>query len=902
LLGSVKHRLTRWIDRGLERGRATSRRPRGGRFAPSRPVRSLILAALLLAGAVTISIVILLSELRERTIQASENEIETIAALLAEQTSAEFQALSLVETSVIERINGLGITSSEQYEQQMADFATHLLLKEKIAGLPHVDALILVDGDGKLFNYSRQWPVGPVNIADRTFFNTLKSDPTLSFVVSEPVINRTTGTSTIYLARKVSGPDGAFIGVVQGAMQLDSFEAFYKRIAKNPGDAISMFRSDGLLLTHYPSIEGSIGQTYAKSVLAADLRQGVSRRVGVIDGAERLVAASALPRYPIVVTVSATLDTVLANWRAEARTVAGLGLVLLLMIGGTCVVVVRRVQQQGLLLDAALNNMPYGLTMVSADGRLAVVNGRFLDMYALAADIVVPGSSLKDILIGQAEAGRFSADAAVYVAEIGIAEPCRADTRTFDTPDGRTIAISIHPMPGNAFVAIHDDITVRRRAEDRIAYMAHHDALTDLPNRVALGAHLAAALQRAKATKAGTDAGLAVLCVDLDRFKEVNDVFGHSGGDALLREVSRRFGAATEGAYLARVGGDEFVLISADGPQPRTAAALAQRLQAVVADDLQIEGDRMSIGLSVGVAIFPADGTEASELLINADTALYRAKSEGRDRVQFFAPAMDQELRDRRALLRDLRSAVAERQLILHYQPEARITGEIVGFEALVRWNHPVRGLLPPSDFVPLAETNDLIDAMGEWVLREACRAAAAWRQPLQIAVNLSPVQFRNSRLTELVHEVLAETELPPDRLELEITEGALIDDLARAVSTLHQLKRLGVRIALDDFGTGYSSLSYLRSFPFDKIKIDQSFISDVESNPQSAAIVGAIVGLAKGLGMLVLAEGVETAGQLAFLLLEGCEDVQGNLIGHPFPIAQYAEWTAAADGERSVA
>jgi diguanylate cyclase (GGDEF)-like protein len=909
--------IARWINRGLapapalETG-ATGGHPgiasivgrlRAARFARSRPVRSLILAALLLAFAVTISMVILLSVLRDRAIMASQHELQTTAAVLAEQSNAAFQSLELVQTSVIERIQALGITSSEQYEQRMSDHSTHLLLKDKIVSLPHVDALNLINADGKLFNYSRLWPVGALNIADREFFKALKSDPQRTIVVSEPVRNRTTGTWTIYIARKVVGPGGEFIGLVLGAMRLDYFEEFYKRIVTGRDGAIALFRRDGLLLARYPHVDASIGQLFSNSPLFSGIlinaEHGVSRHVGLIDGLERLVAASALPHYPIAVTVTATLDTILANWRAEAHYLAGLGIALLLVIGGTCMVVVHRVQEQGLLLDAALNNMPYGLTMVGADGRLAVVNGRFLDMYQLSPEMVKPGCSLQDVLTERAQAGRFSADAAAYLAEIqATVALCRTATRTIDTPDGRIISMSIHPMPGGAFVAIHDDITERRRAEARIAYMAHHDALTDLPNRVALGERLASALIRAE--ESGDD--LAVLCLDFDRFKEINDVFGHSGGDALLREVSRRLREVTEGAFLARVGGDEFILVSAEGPQPQTAACLAQRLQAVVANDLQIEGRPMRIGMSIGVAVFPADGTDAPVLLANADAALYRAKAEGRGRIRFFETAMDKELRDRRALLHDLQSAVADGQLILHYQPQARITGEIIGFEALVRWNHPVRGLVPPGAFIALAEENGLIAAIGEWVLREACREAASWPQQRQIAVNLSPIQFRDSQLTRLVQQILLETGLQPNRLELEITEGILIDDFPPAVSTLRDLKLLGVRIAMDDFGTGYSSLSYLQSFPFDKIKIDKSFISDVDGNPQSAAIVRSVIGLAKGLGVPVAAEGVETSGQLTFLLLEGCDEVQGYYIGRPFPIANYAERIAAASGRQSAA
>jgi diguanylate cyclase (GGDEF)-like protein/PAS domain S-box-containing protein len=432
------------------------------------------------------------------------------------------------------------------------------------------------------------------------------------------------------------------------------------------------------------------------------------------------------------------------------------------------------------------------------------------------------------------------------------------------------------------------DLRERRQAESRIRHLALHDPLTDLPNRASFNERLALTLERA----AKAQERFAVLCVDLDRFKEVNDIFGHPIGDALLRELSRRLQAAAEGAFIARLGGDEFSLIVADGPQPSTAEALADRLQAVVEDDVESAGHALKIGLSIGVAIFPNDGSEANTLLVNADAALYRAKAEGRGTIRFFEPDMDKRLRERRALQHDLRSAVARHELVLNYQPQARIGGEIIGFEALIRWQHPSRGLIQPTAFIPLAEDSGLVISIGEWVLREACREAASWPKPLQIAVNLSPIQFRHGDLPELVHSILLETGLQADRLELEITESVLIGDFSRAISILRRLKSLGVRIAMDDFGTGYSSLSYLQSFPFDKIKIDQTFISKLERNPQSAAIIRAVIGLGRGLDLPVAAEGVESAAQLAFLAKELCDEVQGFLVGHPLPIEDYAELT----------
>ena len=429
------------------------------------------------------------------------------------------------------------------------------------------------------------------------------------------------------------------------------------------------------------------------------------------------------------------------------------------------------------------------------------------------------------------------------------------------------------------------DVTERKRAEAQIERLAHYDLLTDLPNRTAFNQCFAAVLERA----AKSDESFAVLCVDLDRFKEVNDVFGNSIGDRLLRAVAERLSATLQGAFLARTGGDEFAVIVTESPAPTQAARLAERMLAAVADDFEIERHRLRMGLSVGIGLYPIDGIDEVSLLGNADAALYRAKAEGRGSIRFFEAEMDHSLRERRALLHDLRTAVERDEFVVHYQPQGRIDGEIVGFEALVRWQHPTRGQIPPAEFIPIAEESGLILPIGEWVLRAACREAANWPKHLHVAINLSPVQFRHGDLAGLVHQVLLDTGLEPRRLELEITESVLIDDLPRALSILRRLKALGVRIAMDDFGTGYSSLSNLQAFPFDKIKIDRSFISNLERSAQAATIVRAVIGLGRGLNLPVVAEGVETQAQLAFLSDESCAEIQGYLLGKPLPIEQYA-------------
>ncbi|MER9455931.1 amino acid permease [Mesorhizobium sp. M0478] len=423
---------------------------------------------------------------------------------------------------------------------------------------------------------------------------------------------------------------------------------------------------------------------------------------------------------------------------------------------------------------------------------------------------------------------------------------------------------------------------------EEIAHLAHHDPLTGLANRAALAAHLATTLERAKATHAS----FAVFSIDLDHFKEANDVFGHAAGDDLLCTISRRLQTAAPEAFIARMGGDEFTVVLAMDDRSASAKDVADRLFESAAGKFEIRGQHISIGVSIGAAIYPKDGENAAALMANADAALYRAKADGRRMVQFFDPEMDKRLRERYALQRDLRSAVGHGELVLHYQPQARIDGEIFGFEALARWHHPKHGLISPNAFVSLAEQDGTIVEIGEWTLRQACRDAASWPSPLQIAVNLSPVQFRFGDLVGLVHSILYETGLAPGRLELEITEGVLIRDRATALSVLRRLKALGVRVSMDDFGTGYASLSSLQAFPFDKIKIDRSFVSGVGSNVQSAAIVRTILSLGNALALPVIAEGVETEDERAFLMKEGCPEIQGYLVGRPHPIALYKNVT----------
>src|SRR3984893_4677124 len=546
-------------------------------------------------------------------------------------------------------------------------------------------------------------------------------------------------------------------------------------------------------------------------------------------------------------------------------------------------------------LDNIIENMPVSVAVKDARDRCYVLINRTAEaIFGIARGDLI-GRRTQDPSNQETAADLFPlAGEALRTRELQTIDEHLVHTRHNGTRILTTRNLSIPDETGEQryLLSLSEDITERKQAEARIEHMARYDALTDLPNRTAFVEHLTHTIDAAQANQEA----FAVLSIDVDSFKEVNDAFGHAVGDDVLRELSQQLRALAGEAYLARLGGDEFTLITPTGDQPALAEIFARRLHAAVETDLELNGQHLRVGISIGIAIFPADGADATTLLNNAEAALYRAKADGRGKTRFFETEMDNRLRERRAIQHDLSSGIARNELRLHYQPLAKIDGKVIGFEALLRWHNPQRGIISPATFIPLAEESGLIVQIGEWVLREACRGAASWPHPLQVAVNLSPIQFRHGDLPGLVHSVLLETGLAPSRLELEITEGVLVEDFTRGLSILRRLKTLGVRIAMDDFGTGYSSLSYLQSFPFDKIKIDQSFISNVKSNPQSAAIVRAVIGLAHGLDLPVLAEGVETKAQLDFLAAESCNEVQGYLMGRPHPILEYSDLIGCND------
>jgi diguanylate cyclase (GGDEF)-like protein len=855
--------------------------------------RFLIVVAVGLTCTAALAIALTIWWLRADAIADASQDTGNLATVLAHQINNSMQSIDLVLTEIRDQEEIRGANAPSNLDNILRDEGTNKFLLERLSRIRQAEFIALVDKNGSLVSTTRQWPTPKIDLSDRDYFQYFKNNNDKGVYISNSLFDRIKGLHVIIFSKRINGPNNTFLGVALAGVRLTYFQKVYESIASLSDQSFLLLHRDGTIILRYPDPKSRM---YDKMPASSPWHQlilqggGQYQSPGYLDGTPRLVAVHPLRDYPLVVNIGVTEAAALATWRAHAITLAAGTLVLMFCLVFLLKALSRqfhRLATSEATVDTALNNMSQGLVMFDRSARLIVRNQRYLEMYGLSPEIVRPGCTLLEMFEHRRATDHiFSESAKQYMKEL-LATVSQGKTlsKITNLSDGRIISVVSRPMGGGGWVAVHEDVTEQKHAEQCIARLAHYDTLTDLPNRATFEATMNATLDRA----AATGDQFAILSIDLDRFKEANDTCGHLVGDALLREVARRLQAVAAGALIARIGGDEFAAIVADGEQPATAVALAERLLAAFVDDFEVEGQRLKLGVSIGAAVYPTDGTDTKTLMVNADAALYRAKAEFRGMALFFDPEMGARLCERHTLQEDLRSAIDRGELLLHYQPQKKMSGEIIGFEALVRWQCPKRGTVGPGTFIPVAEESSLIIPIGEWVLRQACREAASWPQPLTIAVNISPIQFRLGDLPKLVHSILLETGLAPRRLELEITESVMISDFSRAVSILRRLKSLGVKIAMDDFGTGYSSLSYLQSFPCDKIKIDRDFICDLESNYHSKTIVRAVIGLGRSLELTILAEGVENEAQHGFLVQEGCDEVQGYLIGRPLPIADYA-------------
>lgn len=989
------------------------------------PVLWLVLSGALLVAAIAIGTVLAAGEFREQALRNSERELDNTVMLLSRHFDEKFEDCNLFASELISGMHISEISSGEEFRRRMSSPDARELLTAKTKALFYIGEVNFFDADGELISSSNE-RYALRNIANSGYFKTFQTDPNSAEVIVELARAPFSGRWAVIFARKLSGPNGAFLGVLERWVDPAIFEKFFASVALGEGAAISMFHRDGTRLARHPHVESMIGQKPA-SLLAAVQKGGNHQKLRMlspVDHQERLGSVSELSHYPIVIIVSRTVTSALADWQAQVRLmVAAAGLSTLVIVSVLFLIVRQlirqhresqeRLEEEKQRLDTAVNNMTQGLILYDASARIVVCNQRYMDLYGLSHEAVKPGSNFFDVIRYRKQIGSFKGDVDEFCSKVlGNVASGQVTRSVLESADGRAVLIINRPLAQGGWVAtmediterreleqerdrnyafllqiidhipsqitvkdardrryvlvnrvaevqfglsrkeivgktaveifpkksadiiavdddkalqsetglfldehawesqglgprfitskrfrikdqtgearyiinVVDDVTDRRRASEKIAHLAHFDALTDLPNRVLFRERVDRELQRAR-----TGDQFALLYIDIDEFKGINDTLGHHVGDELLKMVAARLkDCARESDVVARLGGDEFAVVQTDVQNPSDVVEFVTRIHEAIREPYYCLGHQLSTDASIGIAVAPQDGNDLEELIKNADLAMYGAKSDGRRTYRFFEPAMDARARSRLAMQQDLRQALVEGGFEIHYQPFVGLRDDkIAGCEALLRWRHPERGMISPAEFIPIAEDSGMIVDLGEWVLRTACAEAASWPRDVRLAVNVSPVQLKCRTLPLKIAGALATSGLPANRLEIEITEAVLIRDDETALSILHQLREIGVRIALDDFGTGYSSLSYLKRFPFDKIKIDRCFVADVAEADSSAAIVQAVVNIAAARHMTTTAEGVETSEQREKLRALGCTEMQGYLFSAAKPGAE---------------
>jgi diguanylate cyclase (GGDEF)-like protein len=763
--------------------------------------------------------------------------------------------------------------------------------------------LTIVGPDGEIRASTSENPLAGINVADREHFHVHVHAMADTLFISKPLVLRTKNKIAIILSRRITTPDGKFGGVISAAMDPLALQNFYDSLDLGGDGIASLVGFDGVLRARGGS-DPALGNLIGKKLAASGVMQryqhaptGTYWNVGgTVDGVRRLVSYRVIDGFPLIALIGLAKTDIYKHSAQNARIYYGIGASLILVIlvaisfGAArehkLLTVTSSLARTNAWFQSALANLPLGLCMFGPDRNLIVCNDLYREMYDLTAEQTKVGTSLREIFEARlaTRGDPKDADKQAYI-EQRLKRAFKVDPGFFvdELSDGRVIAVSRQYVPREGWITVHQDVTAQKHAEAEIIHLAHYDALTGLANRVLFMQRVKAAADRCRTQ------GLcfAVHLLDLDRFKEVNDTLGHVFGDSLLKLVAQRVHAAMrDGDLVARLGGDEFAVLQHIAPNGEFEMAdLAERLLKITSEPYSIDGHEVTVETSIGIALAPYHGHEAEQLLKTADLALYRAKSEGRNTYRLFRAEMELEARSRHALEIDLRMALARNEFELHYQPIIDIaTKAVCGVEALVRWRHPHRGLVPPDAFIPLAEETGLIVPLGEWVLGTACLDAAQWPAHIVVAVNLSSVQFRRHDLLAVVTGALKNAGLPPARLELEVTESVLLQNNEENLSLLHALRALGVSISLDDFGTGYSSFSYLQRFPFDRIKIDRSFVANLTTRADGIAVVSAVTGLARALDIATTAEGIETEEQLALLQAAGCGQAQGYLFGRPCP------------------
>jgi diguanylate cyclase (GGDEF)-like protein len=857
-----------------------------------RSGRAIVLLCALVAAGIVVTAGLTIRHTHDSTLKDNERSMNSMGIVLAEQTSRYIQVIDLILREAQSRIKTLNIKTPADFRRQLGTQEVQLYLAELLKNVPQADAIDLIDANGLILNWSRVSPALGTDISRRDYYNYMRDHDDPGLFIGSLANNSGTGKLSLFVARRVNGTDARFIGLVLAVVDIESLSAFYQAAGEHSREAVTLLRRDGTMLMRYPDPEVAIGVKLPNgSPWYARVADGGGSYItpGILDGKPSLVSVHPLRDYPLVVDLLIEEADAFAQWRREAVVIAISALAAALCFSGLFWMLARlfrRQADQNSRLDAVLSNISQGVCFFDGDKRLLLWNRRYIEIYDLPKQAIHVGQSLEEI-IGYRDVVGTGPESSVFDYlgwQNKLAAANQVSSSILPLKNGRFVAIGYQPMAGGGWVATHEDVTERQRNEESIVFMARHDTLTKLPNRVLFRERMEQALDMA-----ARGSQFAVLCLDLDKFKQVNDMMGHPVGDELLVAVANRLQACVrEGDTVARLGGDEFAIIQLDVRRPDDAEVLAGRILTAFAEPFDLSTRQIIAEVSIGVTVVPGDSASYETLMRDADIALYLAKSEGSGTARFFEPEMDARIQMRRVLEQDIQVAILRNEFELYYQPQVDLTkNKVVGFEALLRWHHPVRGLVSPLDFITVAEETGMIVAIGEWVLRTACFEAENWPSDISVAVNLSPVQFGKRGLVDTVQAALAASGLRPDRLELEITESVLLRDTVDTLTALHRLRGMGISVALDDFGTGYSSLSYLRSFPFSKIKIDKSFVRDLMTNRESMSIIRAVIGLGESLGIKTTAEGVETLEQLDRLREEGCTEVQGYFFSRPRPAGE---------------
>ncbi len=885
--------------------------PRPDRWRPLVTVALGVAAMATYVGIVAVG----LQRSHDREVELARRGQESLAKVLEQHALATVNKIDTVLTASRLHV-GPGL-----YGANMDRAETNATLARYLALIGESQSLRVADREGR-FVFDASGMIASATITDRDYFRRNRDDPDGALVISEPIYARITHNWVITLSRRISDKEGGFAGLVQAAAQADFFQRFYTSLNLGEAQSVALLDHRLRLIARYPAAPDKLGQIAASPTLRDLVARGrfeatYAARSGV-DDRERLFAMRRVGHHPLYVVVGRDTDDVLANWHRQVWAGVTGALVLAALLAGWIIVWLRtyahaRNLARGMTrayettvrqTRALLDSLPDPAWLADRDGRMIAVNDAYTRACGLPAHRVI-GHTVEAIWPAEtARALRVQDDAALLTQtqqrREGVQTVADGGPRGYEYIS--TPVLDDHgALVGVAGVA--RDITQIREDQARIRHMAEHDVLTDLPNRLLLQDRMARALAR----EAGDETQIALMFLDLDHFKNINDSLGHEVGDLLLQQVALRLRANLDARdTISRQGGDEFAILLQHCSGLSRAAAIAQRLIDALAQPFQVNEHELLVSASIGISVYPQDGADIGTLLRNADTAMYQAKAAERGGYQFFAPEMNARVFERMALETNLRRALQNRELRLHYQPQVDAqSGEVVGLEALIRWRHPDLGEIPPGRFIPIAEETSLINAIGEWVLGEACRQCRTWMdrnlKPVVVAVNLSAVQFRQRNLARVVAAALESAGLAPQWLELEITESALMHDSQRVAEIIDELKALGVRLSMDDFGTGYSSLGYLKRLPIDKIKIDQSFVRELPTNEEDAAIVRASIGIATFLRKGVIAEGVENEAQRDFLLRHGCVEMQGFHFSRGLPAKEAEAFlTTRAGGEKT--